>query len=203
MKYANNRALAACAAASFLFALSCATSGNKVYSTFTVNGMVYDHSGSAVNGMEIRLGADRVAKTDYAGRFSFPDTVVGDYALKASMNGYEPFSSQIRISSPADIVYVSVFSLSDLLRAAKNSMRKGEWSEATSYAERALAMEASNPRALYLKALILSSRLNPARDLEGAEKILKGMVSSGYDDQNVKRLLSDIANEPKPERGSM
>jgi hypothetical protein len=198
MRYVKNKAFASCAAALFLVTLSCATAGTKVYSTFTVNGMVYDHSGSAVNGMEIRLGTDRSVKTDYAGRFSFPDTSVGDYLLKASMNGYESFTSQVRISSPADIVYISVFSLSDLLRAAKDSMRKSEWAEASSYAERALAMEGSNPRALYLKALILSSRLNPARNLDAAEKILTGMVTAGYDDPSVKRLISDIASESKP-----
>jgi hypothetical protein len=206
MKYGKNNAfaehgalgalIAAMALASFAFAFTaCATTESKVYSSFTINGMLYDHSGSAVNGMEIKLGSDRVVKTDYSGRFSFSDVQAGNYQLKASLDGYEPFSSVVRVSSPADIIYISVFSLPDLLRSAKESMRQSQWGDALAYADRALGIEKANPRALYLKALILASRQNPARDLAAASVILVSMTSTGIEDPSVKKLLSDIAAE--------
>jgi hypothetical protein len=178
-----------------LFLGSCASTENKAYSAFTLSGMAYDRSGSAVNGMEINMGSGQTVKTDYSGRFSFPDVKAGNYDLKAMMDGYETFSGNIRVSSPADIVYISMYSLSDLLRAAKDSMREGEWATASSYLERALAVEKNDSRALYLKALALSSRQNPARDLAAASLILSSMIASGVNDPSVKRLLSDIEKE--------
>lgn len=196
MKYGKNRPSAVFLVPFCLCILSaCASTGSKAAATFTLNGMVYDHSGTAVNGMEIKLGQSHAARSDYSGRFSFPGAKSGEYALAASLQGYESFSGMIRVSSPADILYLSVFSKSDLLRCAKDSMRDGEWSAAAAYADRALAVEPGDPRALFLKALVLSSRGNPSRDTGAASAILSEMLADGVEDPSVRALLEDIRLE--------
>lgn len=195
MKHGKNKALTAPMALLAVLFVSCATTENRVYASFTVNGMAYGHSGSAVNGMEIKLGSAQAVKSDYSGRFSIPEVKPGGYRLVARMDGYEPFEGEIRVSSPADIVYLSVFSLSDLLRAAQEAMRSGEWAGATAFADRALAIETANPRALFLKALILSSALNPARDLDAALETLDALAAIGIIDPSAERLRADIEEE--------
>ena len=62
--------------------------GRVVGGSSSINGMVYDHSGSAVNGMDIKLGGGGAAKSNYSGRFSFSGIKAGERDFTASMDKY-------------------------------------------------------------------------------------------------------------------
>jgi hypothetical protein len=155
--------------------------------------MAYDRSGAPINGLEISLDATHKAKSDYAGRFSFDAIAPGNYSVKAILEGYEPFIREILLSSPGDIVYLSLFSSADLLQSAVEDMRAERWRESREYLARALKLDAGNRRAQYLDALILSSERNPERDPVAAKEILYKMKERGFSDPSVDKLLEDLS----------
>ncbi len=184
-------ALAALALCLGILAISCASAENRAYAAFTLHGMAYDRSGSAINGLELTMNGYAQAKSDYSGRFSFQGVSPGEYRLRARLAGYESYEGRIRVSSPADIVYLSLTSIPDLLGMAKEAMRQAEWAQAQAYLDRAIAADADKPRALFLQALLLAQRANPARDIPAAIALLSDLKQSGLKDPSLDSLLAD------------
>jgi hypothetical protein len=183
---------------------ACASKENKAYGLFCAHGMAYDQAGTAIDGMEISLDGFRKVKSDHMGRFSFDALAPGEYGIRAAMDGFEEFSGRIRLSSPADVIYLSLFSVPDLLRAARESMRAEEWPEALACLERALKADPGNRRAQYLKALALASGKNPRRDRRAAQDLLEGMLASGFSDPSLDALLEELSSDggsPPPRSG--
>jgi tetratricopeptide (TPR) repeat protein len=207
MKSKNDRSSPPCAIAIAIglsILSACASKENKAYGEFCAHGMAYDQAGTAIDGMEISLNGFRKAKSDHMGRFSFDSLAPGEYGLRATMDGFEEFSGKIRLSSPADVIYLSLFSVPDLLRGARESMRLEKWPEALACLERALKADPGNRRAQYLKALALSSGKNPHRDRQAARAVLEGMLASGFSDPSLDALLKELSSgggSPPPRSG--
>jgi hypothetical protein len=67
--------------------------------TSQLSGAVYDQTGGALAGVMVAVrGADnRETRTDAAGRFEFRGLSLGDYRLRAELEGFDPIQREVRI----------------------------------------------------------------------------------------------------------
>jgi hypothetical protein len=192
-------AMALCAA---LILSACASTPKNAYESFTLAGMVYDRSGTPVNGMRLVLKPAEGAKdsgvfsyealSDFSGRFSFLSIVPGAYVVTASKAGCETYSASVHATSPSQILYVSVLSGEDIVDLAEEAMRASRWTEADAYVSRAIALNSRDPEARFIQAACKSTKLRPDRDAAGAIAILEALIAEGYAEAPVTRLLSDL-----------
>jgi protocatechuate 3,4-dioxygenase beta subunit len=196
-------AMAMCAA---LFLSACASTPKNAYESFTLAGMVYDRSGTPVNGMKLILkpaegATDKgvfiyEALSDFSGRFSFLSIVPGVYVVTAVKTGCEPYSASVHATSPSQILYISILSAEDIVDLAEEAMRASRWIEADAYVSRAIALNPRDPEARYIAAACKSTKLRPDRDAAGAIAILEALIAEGYAEAPVTRLLSDLKTTP-------
>jgi hypothetical protein len=183
------------AAALCVLLTGCAGSPRPLSGPFGLAGMVYDRSGAPVNGMTIILGGQHVALSDFSGRFSFGTIEPGQYEVEARKDGFETYRARLTLSTPGQVLYLSVLSADDLLDLCEASLREGRWAEADAYAERALALSPTDPQARYFSAIALASRLRPDRAPLKALEVLRALASEGYAEEPVLRLIADLEAE--------
>jgi hypothetical protein len=194
-KKTMNAKLAAVSLALGALLFACASTPKKSYEPFTLAGMVYDRSGTPVNGMEIRLGEAKSVLSDYSGRFGFADVIPGDYVVKTKKEGFEPYTATLSISSPSQVLYLSVLSITDLLDLAEDSMRGSKWEEADRMIDRALAVDPKDAEARYMSAAAKATPFREKRDPAEAIAILETLAREGFMDAPITGLLGDLKAE--------
>jgi len=69
-------------------------------------GTIYDGSGGVLPGVDVTLSGAQNAKsqatTDASGRFTFPNTAPGKYAIEASMRGFKPLRHEFELKDSDD-----------------------------------------------------------------------------------------------------
>lgn len=180
-----------------LFPVSCAGLGNGAP---TIKGMVYSMDGTPLAGARVSLDGGSAALSDMEGRFGLrrpPGGRPGKPALlEASRNGCEAIHERIILPEKDGILYVSLRTAADLRALALRAMAEGDWREALSRANRAVAVRPGAP-SRYLAALLLSAPDNPLRDQTRALEILRAMRSEGMVNEWVERLIDEIEGRGK------
>ncbi len=154
-----------------------------------IQGMIYDGDNEAVSDVEIYFNDKKYAVSDIYGHFTLSSLTMGkSYTLYACKNGYEKLSISFTYTNPSQVIYLRMYSASELTKSAENMVEKKKYRDALSFLERAEASGGSYLSINYLRAVI--SMLNS--DYDNALKIANEILSSGYIDSYVYLLIADI-----------
>jgi len=81
----------------------------------TLEGSIYDQTGSALPGVTVSLSGavERETHTNAAGQFEFPCIQPGEYALRAVLTGFEPVERAIRVQAdgPTSVSFTMIVAI--------------------------------------------------------------------------------------------
>jgi len=164
----KSRVSSALCATAFLAALSlsvaCASSAHEgiTATSAVLRGMVYNENRAPVGDATVSLmGKDGViasTRSDVRGRYILSGVNFGKVTLHFSKPDYESLDWSFTFDAPAQVVYVRMVDLSELLDDAADSIQKRAWDSATSSLKRIRALDPENSVATYLQAQLLASQ---------------------------------------------
>jgi hypothetical protein len=153
-----------------------------------LKGMVYDFENRPVSDAEIGVDGRPAARSDINGRFALEGMSFGRYEVDVAKEGYETASISVDYGDAAQIVYVKMYSAKELLSLSEREADKRNWAEATACLDRIDAVDARDPAARYLRAVVSFRRGEAPR----ARTILEALLADGYDEPYVQLFLADI-----------
>jgi hypothetical protein len=172
---------------------SCASSGKaKPFGPFTLQGMIYDRSGTSVANAAIFFEGRQVGLSDFKGRFYIPRVIPGEHLLEVKKTGYESYGGTIATQSPMDIAYVSLVSKEDLCEMIETALRERHWDLADAYANRALAVDSGDAVVRFLAATVHAIPARQTRNAPEAVALLLGLLEDGFREPVILLFLADL-----------
>lgn len=155
----------------------------------SVQGMIYDGNNEAVSDVEIYIDDKHNATSDIYGHFTLTGLDTSKtYTLKACKNGFEDVNLSFLYSVPSQVIYLRMYSYSELLETAENMVKEKKYQEAEKYLNRAEVAGGSYLSINYLRACIKYL----LSDFDASLKIVDDILSEGYVDSYIFLLLADI-----------
>jgi tetratricopeptide (TPR) repeat protein len=170
---------------------SCVSTKNAKLDDFTeapLFGMVYDHDNRPVTKVDIQVDGKSVAESDLNGRFVIPQLAKGTHSVVAAKSGYEPLSLNLQFDTQTQVLYIQMFSESQLLSMAETALGDRDWAQAEDLLGRAEGIDAKDPVYRYLVA-IYDFRTGKVKQAAGE---LSDLIASGVNDPSVYLFLADI-----------
>ena len=130
-----------------------------------IHGIVYGYSGVPLAGVMVGVNDTAPVHSDVRGRFTLAPLTPGGYEITAARPGYETLTSEIRIASRTDVVYLKLWSAHDLATEAQRALDRGSPDEATDLIDRAIRIDPKNPVLRYLGAISAAAAGNPLEGL--------------------------------------
>jgi hypothetical protein len=181
---------ALCLAATAL--LSCCASGGRAggggADRLPLNGMVYDYESKPVSDAEIRVDGKLASRSDINGRFSLGAMPFGTYKLAAGKAGFETTNLDVAYTDIAQIIYLKIYSVKQLVSAAEKEAGTRSWNGALGYLDRVSATGSKDPAARFLRAVVLARK----GEAKAARPILESLLAEDYDEPYVHLFLADI-----------
>lgn len=154
-----------------------------------IQGMIYDGNNESVSDVEIFISNKKTAISDIYGHFTLSALEVGKtYELNAKKKGYEEVSINFSYTNPSQVIYLRMYSASELINLAENMVGQKKYKEAQALLNRAEEADGSYLSINYLRAIMCV--LN--NDYENALKITNEIVAAGYVDSYIYLLMADI-----------
>lgn len=154
-----------------------------------IQGMIYDGNNESVSDVEIFISNKKTAISDIYGHFTLSALEVGKtYELNAKKKGYEEVSMNFSYTNPSQVIYLRMYSASELINLAENMVGQKKYKEAQALLNRAEEADGSYLSINYLRAIMCV--LN--NDYENALKITNEIVAAGYVDSYIYLLMADI-----------
>ena len=195
-----------------LAALACAAAPAAAQTTATLAGVVEDVTGGALPGAavtarQMETGATRGTETNDEGRFIFSGLPVGEYELRAELNGFRPLvRSGVRLSvnEQASLTLVLQVGAADEVTVTAGTSAVNTRSGDLSYLveQRAIEQIPVNGRN-YTDLMLLQPAVNPFPNRDNGSVVAHGLAMSvnGQDPRaNVYlldgTLLNDFTNSP-------
>jgi hypothetical protein len=205
MSLKSSLALFATLSAAALLFVSCASSHKaKSFGPFTLQGMIYDRSGTSVANAVIMFNGEQAGVSDFKGRFYIPKVAPGEHALEVKKAGYESYSGTIAPQSPMDIAYVSLVSKENLCEMIETALRERHWDLADTYAKRALVVDSGDLVVRFLAATAHAIPARQSRNIPEAVSLLLGLLEDGFREPVILLFLADLheyeLNEPQKSR---
>ncbi len=129
------------------------------FTTAPLMGMVYYAGNNACSNAAVTISetGEGNAKeyetvTDVYGKFSISEVKKGEHKISVSRDGFETNEFIFNFSKRTQAIYVYLLSETDLLKSLEESLAKKKYDEAAGFAERTLALNEKNTKALYLGA---------------------------------------------------
>ncbi len=155
----------------------------------SVQGMIYDGNNEAVSDVEIYIDDKHNATSDIYGHFTLTGLDTSKtYTLKACKNGFEDVNLSFLYSVPSQVIYLRMYSHSELLETAENMVKEKKYQEAEKYLNRAEVAGGSYLSINYLRACIKYL----LSDFDSSLKIVNDILNEGYVDSYIFLLLADI-----------
>lgn len=169
----------------FLF-LSCQTT--KVEKKM-FNGMIYDGNNEPLSGVTIQIDCKDVTITDMYGRFYIDNLSSNkDYILTAKKTEYETIDFHFTFQNITQVVYLTMYSSSQLLEKAEQALLEKDTVSAQEYLKRTDNTIGKNTCSEYLKAVIAYNQ----NDYQNAINILNTLITDGDKNPYIYLFLADI-----------
>ena len=110
------------------------------------------------------------------------------YNLRASKKGFEDVNLTFPYSVPSQVIYLRMYSHTELLVCAENMVKDKKYVEAENYLKRAELAGGSYLSINYLRACIKYL----ISDFDSSLKIINDIINEGYVDSYIYLLLADI-----------
>lgn len=178
----------AVAAALFMACVSAQTKDPHGFDRAPLFGMIYDHDSQPVPGVDLSLDGRRGPQSDLMGRFVLPDLARGDHRLIAARAGYEALGVDLRFINQTQVLYLQMYSQSQLVAEAEQQIKAREWAKAQQVLDRAAKIDPQDVLLRYLRAVLAFRR---AED-DAAIAELRGLPDSAATEPAVYLFLADI-----------
>lgn len=161
-----------------LLVLSCQTPSTDPteFETSQLSGLVYDYAGQPIKDVIITLDDIPAAVSDVNGHFIFANVAKGEHSILAEGRDLESLKVDIEFRSRRDILYLRMYSLSNLLDKANAALLTLDFPQADLYLGRAEALSPLGPQVAYLRAIYLTKLGEPAAAFEAIETILQQRI---------------------------
>ena len=104
----------------------------------SLQGMIYDGNNEAVSDVEIFIEDKHNATSDIYGHFTLTGLDTSKtYNLRASKKGFEDVNLTFPYSVPSQVIYLRMYSHTELLVCAENMVKDKKYVEAENYLKRA------------------------------------------------------------------
>ena len=123
----------------FIFCLL-ALSGCRSYKVEmpSIQGMIYDVNNEPVSDVEIYINEKKQSISDIYGHFSLIGLNLSkSYSLKASKKNFEDVILTFTYSAPSQVIYLRMYSSSELLSFAETKVKEKKYNEAEEFLDRA------------------------------------------------------------------
>ena len=155
----------------------------------SLQGMIYDGNNEAVSDVEIFIEDKHNATSDIYGHFTLTGLDTSKtYNLRASKKGFEDVNLTFPYSVPSQVIYLRMYSHTELLLCAENMVKDKKYVEAENYLKRAELAGGSYLSINYLRACIKYL----ISDFDSSLKIINDIINEGYVDSYIYLLLADI-----------
>lgn len=176
----------------FLFA-SCILSGCSTLSTGAklppLNGMIYDNDNKPVNDCSIMIDGKLRAQSDVYGRFSLSGLRKNDkHTVSVEKQGFEKIEIDLVYSDPTQILYIHMFSSSQLLAEAEKSLKNNDLGIAENFISRAESIKADSSITGYLRAVVLYQR----KQYKECTALLSTLLDNNKNQPFVYLFLADV-----------
>lgn len=155
----------------------------------SVQGMIYDGNNEPVSDVEVLINDKKNAVSDIYGHFTLTGLeLTKAYSLKAVKKGFEDVNFSFNYSSPSQVIYLRMYSASELLSSAEAMVEEKKYNEAEKFLDRAELSGGSYLGINYLRACIKYL----TGDYDAALSLLNAIVNEGYVDSNIYLFIADV-----------
>jgi len=151
-------------------------------------GMIYDQDNRPVANVKLQVDGKPVAESDLNGRFLIPRLARGDHKVVATKPEFETLRIDLNFSNETQVLYLQMFSQSQLLAMAETRITQRNWQQARTLLERAGKIDRRDPVYRYVVAILDYRTGNPTQ----AASDLSQLLASGVEDPSVDLFLADI-----------
>ncbi|RPJ06949.1 MAG: hypothetical protein EHM28_08880 [Spirochaetaceae bacterium] len=159
-----------------------------IFTQAHLEGMIYDNHNNPCAGARISADNGPAFVSDVNGRFTLYNLSRGIHEIAVVKKEYETSSFSVEFLSRTQVLYVKMFSQSQLLELAETALDGRKLGEADEFLKRAEAIDKEVPVLLYLKSVLELKRDN----YDDALSLLKQLVQMGYTFPPVFLSMADI-----------
>ncbi|WP_455381071.1 tetratricopeptide repeat protein [Salinispira pacifica] len=178
-------------AAALLLLVGCMSTQTKDPRGFDVAplfGMIYGYDNQPVPGVEITVDGKAGPESDLMGRFVFPDLERGAHSIVATKQCYETISVPLKFLNQTQVLYLQMYSQSQLLDLAEKRIQAREWARARDLLSRAASVDPQDPACRFVRAIL---DFKTGR-IDDAVSGLRSLLDSGVAEPAVYLFLADI-----------
>lgn len=151
-------------------------------------GMIYGYDNQPVSGVQISVDGKPGPQSDLMGRFVFPELERGVHSVVAAKAGYETLSVTVQFLNQTQVLYLQVYSQTQLIDLAETSIRAREWAKARELLGRAKSIDPKDAAYRYVEAILDFKRGRT----DDALRTLQELLDDGVTEPSVYLFLSDI-----------
>lgn len=161
-----------------------------------LNGMIYDADNQPVPNVTISTLNNETTFSDVYGHFTFNNLIPDeDYELHLSKNGYESQTINFTFNTISSVMYIRMYSISQLLSLAEDNIDKKDYDAALQLLDRAETIPNNKASTSFLRAIV-QYRLH---EYDATEKILLSLLNEGYKEQSIYLFLADLYENELPD----
>ncbi|GHV73400.1 hypothetical protein AGMMS49940_07020 [Spirochaetia bacterium] len=134
---------------------SCASNPAQKKTSQGLYGMIYDGDNRPVMEVKIYVGDKFSAISDIHGHFSLAKLKTGKtYDIRAYKENYEEVGLEIYYTDPANVLYINMCHMDQLLSRAEQALRDKDWAQTAALLSRAEAAGGDYPSIQYLRGVL-------------------------------------------------